>query len=101
MDSDLISCQNAYPQRTASLDAAERKFLIVMRWWVLGYRTDNDPVPRIYRSLKKAGVADAAFSLNSFMAVIAESAERPIEIRQPPCRQLSNDEMVLLFAVSS
>jgi hypothetical protein len=101
MTSDLISHQNAYPDRTAWLNAAERKFLIVMRWWVLGYRTDNDPVPRIYQSLKKSGAADAAFSLNRFLAVVAESAERPIEIRHPRCHQLSGDEKLLLFAVSS
>jgi hypothetical protein len=89
-----------YPDRTTSLHTVEPAFLIAVRWWVLGYRNNQDPMPRLSRGLKAAGARDAAFSLNSFMAIVADTAHRPIAIHRPRCHGFSSDEQHLLFAAS-
>ena len=88
------------PERTTSLDTAECAFLIAVRWWVSGFRSDEDPVPRICEGLKIAGARDAAFSLNAVMAIVADAARRPIAIHDPRCGGLSTDEQYLLFVAS-
>ena len=63
-----------YPETKLLLDSAERAFLTAVRSWVAGSRRDYDPIPGIYRDLDAAGAGGAAFSLNEFLAVVAETA---------------------------
>jgi hypothetical protein len=98
----LVSLATApfYPASVALLDPAERVFLVAVRGWVSGYRGDEDPVPRLCRGLKIAGARDAAFSINEFMAVIANTAREQIAIHRPRSRDISGDERQLIFAAS-
>ena len=96
----FTSASPAWPDRANRLDTAECTFLIAVRWWVEGYRGDQDPVPRLCRGLKLAGVGDAAFPLNDFMAVVARANRHQIAIHQPRCHGLSQDEQQLLYVAS-
>jgi hypothetical protein len=90
----------ACPDQTTLLDTAERAFLAAARCWVSGYRTDKDPMPRILRDLRNAGARGAAFPLNSFMAIVADTGRLPIPIQRPQCLDFSAAEQLLLFAAS-
>jgi hypothetical protein len=89
-----------YPTQAVDLDKAETVLLIAIRWWVASRREGEDPLPRLFQGLEKAGVHDAAFALDSLMSVVARSARRQIEVHCPRCRQLSDDETQLLHAAS-
>lgn len=90
----------AYPSTVTALDSAERVFLLAVRWWVTDYRQGEDPVPRLCRSMRIAGVHDAAFSVDQLMSVIARSVRRPITIQCPRCPNISRDETHLLHTAS-
>ena len=47
-----------------------------------------------------AGARDAAFPLNSFMAIVADTARLAIPIHRPQCLDCSESEQLLLFAAS-
>ncbi len=69
----LASVPAVYPDRTAGLDTAECTFLAAVRWWVSGYRGDEDPVPRLCQGLKIAGVRDAHYSSPCFWKPVRNS----------------------------
>jgi hypothetical protein len=90
----------SYPTRTTFLDAAERAFLIAVRWWVSALRHGEDPVPHLSQHLHAVGVRDAAFSVDALMAIIARTVRQPLAIHSPHCPHLSADETRLLQAAS-
>jgi hypothetical protein len=92
----FIPAPPSYPSRTTLLDAAERAFLIAVRWWVYAFRDGEDPVPRLCRHLHAAGARDAAFSIDALMAIVARTVRQPIAIRCPQCPHLSADETHLM-----
>jgi hypothetical protein len=89
-----------YPNSTTLLDAAERAFLIAVRWWASAFRHGEDPVPHLCQHLHALGARDAAFSVDALMAIIARTVRQPIAIHCPRCPQLSPDEAHLLHAAS-
>jgi hypothetical protein len=90
----------AYPDASANLGTAECVLLLAVRWWVCAFRLNDDPMPRLRQTLASAGTADAAFAVDALMAVVSQSARRPIEIHGPRCTRLANDEKCLLHAAS-
>jgi hypothetical protein len=89
-----------YPDLAADLDQGEAVLLLALRWWGESFREDEDPIPRLLQGLETAGAADAAFSIDGLMSIVARVARRPIDIRCPRCPRLSNDEKHLLRAAS-
>jgi hypothetical protein len=90
----------SYPTHSADLDKAECVLLLAMRWWVASRREGEDPLPRLFRGLGTAGAHDAAFAIDSLMAVVARTARRQIAVHCPRCPGLSDDEAQLLHAAS-
>ena len=89
-----------YPDLAADLDTAECVLLIAIRSWVESHREDEDPIPRLCPGLETAGAADAAFSIDGLMTVVARTVSRQVDIHCPRCPQLSLDEKNLLLAAS-
>jgi hypothetical protein len=89
-----------HPDVAADLDAAECVLLIGIRWWVASHRRAEDPMPRLCRGMRSAGGDDAAYSINSFMTILARTLRQPIAIHCPRCPFLSDDEKLLLHAAN-
>jgi hypothetical protein len=94
--------RNATPLPPASpiagLAKAERLFTMAVRWWVHGYRSDQDPMPCLFREFEAHGVRNAVFPLNEFMAIVAETAQQSIAVHCPKCLDLTDDEQNILRA---
>jgi hypothetical protein len=88
------------PGRVADLGFAESVLLGAIRCWVEAYRGGDDPVPRLRRGLKTTGTADAAFSIDALMTIVARTVRRPVEVHCPGCPNMSDDEKQLLYAAS-
>jgi hypothetical protein len=75
--------RNATPLPPASpiagLAKAERLFTMAVRWWVHGYRSDQDPMPCL-------------------LAIVAETAQQSIAVHCPKCLDLTDDEQNILRA---
>jgi len=82
----------------ADLPKPEVLMLLAMRWWVRCHQTGEDPVPRLVQAMRRAGVRDAAHSVDGLMGMVASTARRPVDIRCSRCPALSDDETVLLHA---
>ncbi|MGE0223139.1 MAG: hypothetical protein AB7S57_07750 [Acetobacteraceae bacterium] len=87
-----------YPSASADLAKPECVFLIACRWWVVAYREQIDPLPRLCNGLALAGAPDAAFSVDALMAIVARTGQHTTDIRCPRCPGLSDDERHLLHA---
>jgi hypothetical protein len=87
-----------YPDLAADLDKGEALLLIAIRWWGESFREGEDPIPCLLQGLETAGTADAAFSIDGLMSIVARVARRPVDIRCPRCPRLSDDEKNLLRA---
>ena len=96
----LLPSPAGYPDNSAALDPAEGLLLIAIRRWVLSYRRDEDPLPRLCQELEAAGACDAAYSINALMEIIARTGRQPINIHCPRCPHVSDDERHLLHAAS-
>ena len=90
----------SYPDLAADLDKGESVLLIAIRWWGESFREGEDPIPCLLQGLETAGTADAAFSIDGLMSIVARVARRPVDIRCPRCPRLSDDEKHLLRAAS-
>jgi hypothetical protein len=90
----------SYPTSTTLLDAAERAFLIAIRWWASAIRHGENPMPHLCRHFHTAGARDAAFSVDSLMAVVARTVRQPLATHCPHCPHPSTDETHLLHAAS-
>jgi hypothetical protein len=90
----------SYPTSTTRLDAAERAFLIAIRWWVSAFRRGEDPMPHLCRHCDTVGARDAAYSVDALVAIVARTVRHPIAIHCAYCPHLSADEMHLLHAAS-
>ncbi len=88
-----------YPDLAADLDKGETILLLAIRWWGKSFREGEDPIPCLLQGLETAGTADAAFSIDGVMSIVARIARRPVDIRCPRCPRLSGDEKHLLRAV--
>jgi hypothetical protein len=64
------------------------------------FREGEDPIPCLLQGLETAGTADAAFSTDGVMSIVARIARRPVDIRCPRCPRLPDDEKHLLRAAS-
>jgi hypothetical protein len=89
-----------YPDLAADLDKGETILLLAIRWWGESFREGEDPIPCLLEGLETAGTADAAFSIDGLMSIVARIARRPVDIRCPRCPRLSDDEKHLLRAAS-
>jgi hypothetical protein len=89
-----------YPETSAELGLAECVLLIAIRWWADACRRGDDPIRRLHQRLETAGTRDAAFSIDSLMAIVARTVRQPIAIHCPRCPHLSGDEKQLLHAAS-
>jgi hypothetical protein len=87
-----------YPDLAADLDKGETILLVAIRWWGESFREGEDPIPCLLQGLETAGTADAAFSIDGLMSIVARVAKRPVDIRCPRCPRLSDDEKHLLRA---
>jgi hypothetical protein len=85
------------PSRRATLDAAERAFLLAIRWWVAGIRHGEDPELRPGQQLHTAGARNA-FSVDALKAIVARFATLPVAIRCPQRPHPSPDETHLIHA---
>ncbi len=90
----------SYPDFAADLDKGETILLLAIRWWGELFREGEDPIPCLLEGLETAGTADAAFSIDGLMSIVARVARRPVDIRCPRCPRLSDNEKHLLRAVS-
>jgi len=89
-----------YPDVSAKLDTAESIVLVAMRWWLRAFHLNEDPLPRLRQGLLRAGVRDAALSIDAFMSVVRQSARRPVALHSPRCGRVGGDEKCLLHAAS-
>ncbi|MCB4825382.1 hypothetical protein [Roseicella aerolata] len=89
-----------YPTATAALGAAESVFLDALRCWVAGMRQGSDPLVQLREHMTRAGVPDAANSVDYLMQVIARTARWQVDIRCAQCPYLSRDERRLLHAAA-
>jgi hypothetical protein len=88
-----------YPDLAADLDKGESILLLAIRWWGESFREGEDPIPCLLQGLETVGTADAAFSIDGLMSIVARVARRPVDIRCPHCPRLSDNEKHLLRAV--
>jgi hypothetical protein len=88
-----------YPDLAADLDKGESILLLAIRWWGESFREGEDPIPCLLQGLETVGTADAAFSIDGLMSIVARVARRPVDIRCPRCPRLSDNEKQLLRAV--
>lgn len=87
--------------RTAgALQQADAAFLDATRRWAASFRARQDPLPGLRRHLHPLGAAEAAFSVNALMEIVARTLRRPIDIHCPGCSCLSPDERRLLDAAA-
>ncbi len=89
-----------YANSAVDLGTAERVFLNGIRLWVEAFRGGEDPLPRLFQEFAVEGVHDAAFSIDSFMSVVARVVRRPFSIHCPHCPDVSLDEKYLLHVAS-
>jgi hypothetical protein len=69
------------------------------RIWVLGLHRERSSVPVIDRAFAVLGAAGGGRLTDRLMMTLAEGARRPIDIRPPCYRTLSDDELRLLESV--
>ncbi len=96
----FTAVSRTYPAAIAALDVAERLLLGAVRWWVVTFQRRESPLPQLCADMADAGVHDAAFSVDTLMAVVACTARRTVDIHRPQCAALSEDEQRLLHAAS-
>jgi hypothetical protein len=89
-----------YPERRSGLDDQEAVLLIGLRWWAEDTSRQRDPLPRLRRGMGIAGLLESALPIDAFMIIAGRSTYRAIEVHEPGCDCLSQDEKYLLHAAS-
>lgn len=85
---------------TEDLAAGEMLLLQAIRLWVGCVKMRLCGFERIEQHFQAHAIADAAPSLHAILHHTAVAAERPVDVRCPPCRLLSPDEALMLHAVA-
>jgi len=93
-----------HPAACGEVDYYELAFseqFVLWSWriWVLGLYRDRPAVPVIDRACAVLGAPGGGALIDRMMMVLADNARRPIDIRPPCYRTLSDDERRLLGAV--
>lgn len=92
----------AWPGLVAQLDPAPTWLLIHgLRPWVAAVRRNEDPLPAVVQSLEAAGgVAALGLSTHALMHGIAVQAMRVVEVACVHCSSITDDEALILHAVT-
>ncbi|MBW6400822.1 hypothetical protein KPL78_23375 [Roseomonas sp. HJA6] len=92
----------AWPGLVAQLDPAPTWLLLNgLRPWVAAVRQKEDPLPAVLATLEAAGgAATLALSTHALMHGIAVQATRVVDVGCPHCSHVSDDEALILHAVT-
>lgn len=85
---------------TEDLAAGETVLLQAIRLWVGCVKLRLCGFERIERHFDEHAIPDAAPSLHAILHHTAVAAERPVDVRCPPCRLLSPDEALMIHAIA-
>jgi hypothetical protein len=85
------------PGRVADLGFAENVLLVAIRCWVEAYRGATIPS---HAFAKGSRPADAAFSIDALVTIVARGVRRLVEVHCPGCPNVSDDEKRRLYAAS-
>lgn len=92
----------AWPDLVAQLDPAPTWLLLNgLRPWVAAVRRKEDPLPAVVGALEAAGgVAALGLSTHALMHGIAVQATRVVDVACEHCSTLTDDEALILHAVT-
>ncbi|WP_022727424.1 hypothetical protein [Fodinicurvata sediminis] len=96
-----MNCPIDDSSRLSDLPFAGQFLIWFLRSWVDDQRHPGHASVNLKDGAQAAGLSDATRDLDRFMRTLAASAPGVIVIEHPDCRQLSNDEKLLLAALSS
>jgi len=82
------------------LTRAETLVLWAMRAWVAGHRHGIPVLANLRTAFRNEGAPAAAEAVDDLMGFIANGAGRTIQVNCPRCRQVTEDERLLLDVVA-
>jgi hypothetical protein len=82
------------------LTRSETLLLWAVRVWVVGHRHDMPVLPNLRTAFRDEGVPAAAEAVDDLMGFIGHGAGRTIRVNCPRCRQVTEDERLLLDVVA-
>lgn len=88
------------PGSVRDLGKPDALLLLAIRWWVEERLAGRAALPRLRDAMARAGVADAAHSVDALMDIILRTARRKIATHVPRCAVVSVDELSLLRAAA-
>ena len=97
MSADEHDCDDA---GAPLLSRSETLLLWAVRVWVVGHRHDVPVLPNLRTAFRDEGVPAAAEAVDDLMGFIGHGAGRTIRVNCPRCRQVTEDERLLLDVVS-
>lgn len=82
------------------LTRAETLVLWAIRAWVAGHRHDLAVLPNLRTAFRNEGAPAAAEAVDDLMAHIGHGAGRTIQVNCPRCRQVTDDERLLMDVIA-
>lgn len=102
MSEEAHDCDDAHGDQTGAqvLTRAETLVLWAIRAWVAGHRHGIPVLANLRTAFRNEGAPAAAEAVDDLMGFIANGAGRTIQVNCPRCRQVTEDERLLLDVVA-